>query len=226
MKLILSVESLNKEYIKNIKTKEHLYKDIKTKKSIILQFFCYLLSSNFLFMPHNSRLSFNKLNFSWNNNFINDRTKRTTNARVTFSQFNSLRIIFHVFPCDTCRTRTFVICSGILVIRVTPDTMRADNRPVEATGSERAGMNMAWLISHGRLQLIYNSTGTRSSCDNRNILLYYRENSRSSWERVGSSSHSLASNERFRLRFDKTIQITVPYAYIYSCIYSNIYLYK
>jgi hypothetical protein len=33
-----------------------------------------------------------------------------------------------------------------------------------------------------RLQLIYNDTGTRSSCDNRDILLYYRENSRSSWE--------------------------------------------
>lgn len=71
-----------------------------------------------------------------------------------------------------------MVCPGILAIRVTPDIMRADNRPVEATGSERARYEYGvtdkpWT----RLQLIYNGTG-RSSCDNRDILLYYRENSR------------------------------------------------
>jgi len=72
-----------------------------------------------------------------------------------------------------------------------------------------------------RLQLIYNDNGTRSLCDNRDIILYYRENSRSSWE-----LNPYASIERSRFAPWQNDPNYWPCGYIYSCIYWNIHLYE
>lgn len=123
--------------------------------------------------------------------------------------------------------KTFVVSSGILVIRVTPDTMRADSRPVEATGSERAGMNMAWLISHGR-DCNWFITAPVHAARATTVTSFSIARIRALRERRLNRLYDLKNESR--LCRDKTIQITdytCIFIYIHIFIYySNIHLYE